>query len=323
MKLAFVGATGMVGREMLRQVEALHLNCEVVAFASEKSAGEELPFGGGTITVQALPAQWPQGIDYALMSAGGELSRRYAPQMAACGTVVIDNSSAWRQDPAVPLVVPEVNGGILRGARGIIANPNCSTIQLVHALAPLKPWGLKRVIVSTYQAVSGAGRRGVDALKAQEEGRDEPSPFPAPIHHNAIPHIGDLSDNDFTEEENKLNFEPQKILDLPDLQVRATAVRLPVPHGHSESVYVELERPLTASDLLKAWEAQLSLRYEEGVLTPLTHVQDSDTTFVSRLRLPSEREVMFWCVAHNLRVGAATNAARILHTHLTLNGGPA
>lgn len=321
MKLAFVGATGMVGREMLLRAETLPFDFEPLLFATAKSAGETFTLKGKTARVQPLPEVWPENIDYALMSAGSDLSKAYAPQMAATGTTVIDNSSAWRKEERIPLVVPEVNGALLKGYRGIIANPNCSTIQLVLALAPLIPWGLQQVVVSTYQAVSGAGRRGLEALQAEERGERAAGPFPGPIHRNALPLIGNLAENDFTEEENKLNFEPAKIMNLPRLQVRATAVRLPVVHGHSESVWLHTALPLSKEEAVTAWGRAENVTYTPDLVTPLTHAESSDLTFVSRLRVPAPCELMFWCVAHNLRVGAATNACRVLEKHVQLNHG--
>lgn len=319
MNIALIGATGMVGREMLRQLEKLPQTFSVTLFASQKSAGATLTYKNQSLTVQPLPEKWPDGFNYALMSAGGALSRSYGPKVAQSGTTLIDNSSAWRRHPEVPLVVPEINGHKLKGYQGIIANPNCSTIQMALALQPLRThFGVKKVIVSTYQAVSGAGMNGANALINEEQERACNTPFPSQIHRNVIPQIGDFNHLGFTEEEDKLMFEPTKIFDDPNLEVMATAVRVPVLHGHSESLWVELERPATQQQIIQAFEQGENLKWEPSLVTPQTHC-DSDLTYVSRLRCPKPTEVMFWCVAHNLRVGAATNACRILSHHLAQN----
>ncbi|MEK7703513.1 MAG: aspartate-semialdehyde dehydrogenase [Myxococcota bacterium] len=321
-----VGATGLVGREMLRVLgERGFPASKVVALASERSLGASVDFGDDEVPVNVATAQSFAGLDIVLMSAGGEVSRQLTPAAVAAGAVVIDNSSAWRMDPEVPLVVPEVNPGDVGGfrAKGIIANPNCSTIQMVVALAPLhRRATLRRVVVATYQAVSGKGKAAMDELGSQvsdlfNQRDSEPKVFSKRIAFNCLPHVDVFLDDGSTKEERKMVDETRKILHLPNLGVLATCVRVPVFNGHSEAIVAEFVDKLTAD------EARALLREAPGVFlmddpskalypTPID-ADGSDATLVGRVREdPSApNSLAFWCVADNLRKGAATNAVQI------------
>lgn len=325
-KVAVVGATGLVGREMITILEERGFPVsELVPLASPRSAGQTIPFDGKEITVQVASEERFKGVDIVLMSAGGAASELLAPAAAKAGAVVIDNSSHWRMTEGVPLVVPEVNPDDIAGykEKGIIANPNCSTIQMVIALAPLhKAAGLKRVIVSTYQAVSGAGKAAMDELSSQvsslfNQNDFEPELFTKQIAFNCIPHIDVFQDDGFTKEEHKMIFETRKIFHMPDLPVCATCVRVPVFNGHAESVLAEFESDLPVD------QAKSILRESPGLflqdvpgenLYPIQiEVTGSDATCVGRVRKDpsSPHGLTFWCVADNLRKGAATNAVQI------------
>lgn len=321
-KVAVVGATGMVGRKFLQVLEERKLPVsEYVLFASARSAGTTIPFMGKEYTIRELTdtAFDGLGVDIALFSAGGSTSAHFAPIVAASGAVVIDNSSQWRMDPDVPLVVPEVNPDAIQGykKKGIIANPNCSTIQ---AMVPLKPladaFGLKRVIYSTYQAVSGAGMKGFTDLENGLKG-EAPQKFPHPIAGNCLPHIDVFTDNGYTKEEIKMVNETRKILGLPDLRVTATTVRVPVFHGHSESINVEFEKPFELAEVRKLWEDMPGLIVRDDPANnvyPLARdAEDTDPVYVGRLRrdFSVDNGINFWCVADNIRKGAATNAVQI------------
>ncbi|MEG1523511.1 MAG: aspartate-semialdehyde dehydrogenase [Clostridia bacterium] len=321
-KIAVVGATGMVGRKFLQVLEERNLPAsEYILFASARSAGSEVTFMGKPYIVRELTetAFNGLGVDIALFSAGGSTSEKYAPIVAASGAVVIDNSSCWRMDPDVPLVVPEVNPDAIAmyKKKGIIANPNCSTIQ---AMVPLKPlavkYGLKRVIFSTYQAVSGAGLKGFLDLENGLKG-DKPVKFPHPIAGNCLPHIDVFMDNGYTKEEWKMIEETRKILALPDLPVTATTVRVPVFHGHSESINVELSAPFEVDDIRKLWAHTDGIVVQDdpanNVYPMAINAEDTDPVYVGRLRrdFSVENGINFWCVADNIRKGAATNAVQI------------
>ena len=321
-KIAVVGATGMVGRMFLRVLEERKLPAsEYFLFASARSAGTTVEFMGKKHTVRELTedAFKDLGVDIALFSAGGGTSKIFAPIVAASGAVVIDNSSTWRMDPEVPLVVPEVNAHAISQYKnkGIIANPNCSTIQ---AMVPLKPlavkYGLKRVIYSTYQAVSGAGMGGYSDLENGLKG-EAPKKFPHPIAGNVLPQIDVFLDTGYTKEEQKMIDESRKILELPSLRVTATTVRVPVFHGHSESINVELEKPFEVADIRKLWESTEGLIVqddpEKGIYPMPINAADTDPVYVGRLRrdFSVENGINFWCVADNIRKGAATNAVQI------------
>ena len=321
-RVAVVGATGMVGRKFLEVLEERQLPVsEYFLFASKRSAGKEITFMGKKHTVRELTDDAFQGldIDIALFSAGGETSRHFAPIVASTGAVVIDNSSCWRMDPDVPLVVPEVNPDAIPGykKKGIIANPNCSTIQAMVVLKPLSDaYGLKRVVYSTYQAVSGAGQQGymdlVDGLKGEA-----PKKFPHPIAGNCLPHIDVFLDTGYTKEEQKMIDESRKILSLPELRVTATTVRVPVYHGHSESINLEFERPFELSELRALLEKAPGLVVQDDVANnvyPMAiHAADTDPVYVGRIRrdFSVENGINLWCVADNIRKGAATNAVQI------------
>ena len=323
-KIAVVGATGNVGREMLSiLVERQFPISEVVALASTRSVGTDVSFGDGTLKVKALDYYDFKGTDICLMSAGGAISKEWSPKIAAQGCLVIDNSSAWRMDRDVPLVVPEVNADALHHIKkGIIANPNCSTAQLVVALKPLHDVAkIKRVVVSTYQSVSGAGKDAMDELFRQTRAVFVADPvevvkFPKQIAFNVIPHIDVFLDSGYTKEEWKMMVEVQKILD-PDIQVVATCVRVPVFIGHSESVNLEFELPITAEkarSILRAAPGCLVVdkREDGGYITPL-ECAGEDATYISRIRKDPtvENGLAMWVVSDNLRKGAALNAVQI------------
>lgn len=335
--VAVVGATGAVGREMVKTLEERAFPVKQLRlFASARSAGQEVTFFGEDITVEELGDEAPEGIDIALFSAGGSTSKAMGPKFAAAGAVVIDNSSAWRMDPKVPLVVPEVNpqdafDATRKSGVGIIANPNCSTIQLVVALKPLADaFGLERVIVSTYQSVSGAGQKGIDELSAQVVAlfNHKPAEVSALAHQiafNCIPAIGPFLDNGYTEEEWKLVRESRKILGLPNLKVSPTAVRVPVFSCHSESVHVTCGRKVTPKAAAAAFHNAEGIVIEdmpaEDVYPMPFPLGGSDDVYVGRIRQDPDDDhaLNFWVVADNLRKGAALNAVQIAET---LHEGP-
>jgi len=322
-----VGASGAVGEVMLSILaERGHPAGNVRAVASERSAGELVDYGNKQLLISDLAEFDFTTVDYALFSAGGSVSKQYAPQAAEAGAVVIDNTSAFRYDDHIPLVVPEVNAqaleGITRGA--IIANPNCSTIQMLVALAPIqRAVGIARINVATYQSVSGAGRRGLHELATQTAARlnfqaIEVSKFAQPIAFNVLPQIDDLLDNGYTREEMKMLWETQKIFGDPDVLVNATAVRVPVFYGHSEAVHVETREFIEIDEVRRLLRAAPGVELVEGQgmihATPVTHAAGKDPVFVSRLRrdLSHPRGISMWVVADNVRKGAALNAVQIM-----------
>src|SRR5712672_2915867 len=324
-KVAVVGATGNVGREMLDILAERNFPAdEVVAVASRRSMGQECSFGDKTLKVKALDHYDFSDVDICLMSAGGAVSKEWSPKIGAQGAVVIDNSSAWRMDPDVPLIVPEVNADAVAGFRkkNIIANPNCSTAQLVVALKPLHDKArIKRVVVATYQSVSGAGKEGMDELDRQTKAiyslqEAETKKFPKRIAFNVIPHIDVFMEDGYTKEEWKMMAETKKILD-PKIKLTATCVRVPVFIGHAESVNVEFEHPITvaeAHDILRSAPGCLVVDKHEpgGYVTPY-ECAGEDATYISRVREDAtvENGLTFWCVSDNLRKGAALNAIQI------------
>lgn len=325
-KVAVVGATGNVGREILQTLADRNFPVgEVVALASERSVGQQVSFGEDQVLkVQDLAKFDFSGTDFVLSSPGAKISAQFAPRAAAAGACVIDNTSHFRMDPDVPLVVPEVNPHHLAGWRkkGIIANPNCSTIQMVVALKPLHDLAkIKRVVVSTYQSVSGGGKEAMDELFTQTRAiyvNDpvEKKKFTKQIAFNVIPHIDSFMDDGMTKEEWKMVVETKKILD-PSIKVSATAVRVPVFIGHSESVNIEFENPITADEARKALRAAPGIsvvdhRVDEGYVTPV-EIAGEDNVFISRIREDStvENGLNLWIVADNLRKGAALNAVQI------------
>jgi len=325
-KVAVIGATGNVGREMLATLAARNFPAdEVIALASEKSVGKEVSYGDDDILkVQDLARFDFRGVDIALSSPGGKVSAEFSPKAAAAGCVVIDNTSHWRMDPDVPLVVPEVNPHAIAGytKKGIIANPNCSTIQMVVALKPLHELaGIRRVVVATYQSVSGAGKEGMDELFEQTRAiyvNDPVTPqkFTKQIAFNVIPHIDVFMDDGYTKEEWKMMVETKKILD-PKIKVNATCVRVPVFIGHSEAITIECEREITteaAREALRAAPGVVVIDHREpgGYVSPV-EVAGDDPVYVSRIREDAtvENGLSFWCVSDNLRKGAALNAVQI------------
>lgn len=325
-KLAVVGATGMVGRTFLKVLEEFKLPVkEYVLFASARSAGSKVQFMGSEHTVRELNENsFDEGFDVAIFSAGGGISKEFAPIAAAKGCVVVDNSSQWRMEPGVPLVVPEVNPDALKNHENIIANPNCSTIQ---AMLPLKAisdvWGLERVVYSTYQGVSGAGLAGwtdlAEGAKAFVNGTEYvPQKFDAPIFGNCLPHIDVFTENGYTKEELKMVKETRKILGLPELRVTATCVRVPVFVGHSESINIETKKPFELSEVRKVlaeFSPGLVVQDDPANLVYPTALDaaDKNEVFVGRIRRDEsiENGLNLWCVSDNVRKGAATNTVQI------------
>jgi aspartate-semialdehyde dehydrogenase len=318
MRVAVVGATGVVGTTMLRLLAEREFPArEICAFASERSAGRQLPDGR---TVQPLREETIQGFDIALFSAGAGVSREWGPRFVAAGATVIDNSSAFRRDPAIPLVVSEVNPHVLEGYHGLIANPNCSTMQLMVALAPIhRAAGIERLVVSTYQSVSGTGKAAIDELEAQANAalRDAPIPepeiYPEPIAFNVIGAAGSFADgDDHTDEERKMMFETRKILEDEAIGVAVTCVRVPVRVGHSIAVNVQTREPLGAAAARELLAAASGVSLADAVPTPLRS-EGRDEVFVGRIRDDEShpRALSLWIVSDNLRKGAATNAIQI------------
>ena len=322
--VAVVGATGAVGQEMVKVLEQRNFPIdELRLFASSRSKGKEVNFKGTKVVVEDLSEADFSGIQIALFSAGSKISKEYAPKFVEKGATVIDNSKAFRMYPDVPLVVPEVNPDDVKWHKGIIANPNCSTIQMVVALKPIyDKAGIKRVVVSTYQAVSGTGYKAISELeeevKAHVEGREyTPSVYPYQIAFNALPHIGPFEENGYTEEEMKMLNETRKIIGDPNIMVSATTVRVPVFRAHSESVTLETVEKITANkvrELLKNAKGIKVIDDPKENLYPLTlEAAYKDEVFVGRIRedLAFAKGISFWVVSDNLRKGAALNAVQI------------
>lgn len=317
--LAIVGATGMVGRTFLKVLEERNFPIEnLYLFSSARSAGSVVKFAGKDCVIEELTENsFDRDIQIALFSAGGSISEKFAPIAASKGVLVIDNSSQWRMDPNVPLVVPEVNPDAIKEHKGIIANPNCSTIQAVVPLKPLhEKYKIKRVIYSTYQAVSGSGLKGVKDLEDGIKG--EPNNFyPHPIAYNCLPHIDVFTDNGYTKEEIKMIDETMKIFNDYDIKVTATTVRVPVKNCHSESINVELEKPFELSSIvndLKNMDGVVVVDNPDKLEYPTAvDANGHNEVFVGRIRrdFSVDNGVNFWCVADNIRKGAATNAVQI------------
>ena len=319
MKVAVVGATGMVGNVMLNVLAERNFPVtELIPVASERSVGKIIHFQGKEFTVVGLSTAVEMQPDVALFSAGGATSLEWAPKFAAAGTTVIDNSSAWRMDPDKKLIVPEINAHLLTAEDKIIANPNCSTIQMLVALAPLhREYGIDRLVISTYQSITGTGVAAVQQLENEYENKQGEMAYPYPIHRNALPHCDVFQDNGYTKEEMKLVKETQKILDDNHIRVTATAIRIPVVGGHSESVNVELKSASSVVDIRQL------LHYSAGVVVqdnPETntypmpiYAEGKDDVFVGRIRQDFSQENTFnlWIVSDNLRKGAATNTIQI------------
>jgi aspartate-semialdehyde dehydrogenase len=322
--VAVAGATGAVGREMLKILHERKFSArEIRALASSRSAGSTVPFGDDELRVQELTEDSFADVDLALFSAGGDTSKKFAPIAAEAGCVVVDNSSAWRMDPEVPLVVPEVNPQALREHKNIIANPNCSTIQMVVVLKPIHDAvGIKRVVVSTYQAVSGSGQKAIDELQQQVRAlfnMQEPAceVYPHQIAFNCLPHIDAFLDNEYTKEEMKMVNETTKIMGDDSIKVTATTVRVPVFYGHSESVNIETMKKMTSKEarglLSQAPGVQVLDNPKENIYPLPIEAAGTDETFVGRIREDPTvaNGLNMWIVADNIRKGAALNTVQI------------
>ncbi|MEG0695874.1 aspartate-semialdehyde dehydrogenase [Algoriella sp.] len=320
MRIAVVGATGMVGRVILQILEERNFPItEIIPVASERSIGKTIEYKGEKYTIVSMQDAIEKRPDIALFSAGGETSKQWAPKFSEVGTTVIDNSSAWRMDADRPLIVPEINADILTTEDKIIANPNCSTIQLVMVLNPLhKKYGIKRVVVSTYQSVTGTGKDAVEQLNGEIEGRDVAKVYPYQIFKNAIPHC-DVFDEEtgYTKEELKLTREPKKIMRVDEMNITATAVRVPVQGGHSESVNIEFENDFDLTEIRQLLAKQDGVTLQDNPDTntyPMAfYSEGKDDVFVGRIRrdMSQPNTLNCWIVADNLRKGAATNAIQI------------
>lgn len=319
MKVAVVGATGMVGQVMLKVLEERNLPItELIPVASERSVGKKIKFKDKEFTIVSMDDAIAVKPEIAIFSAGGGTSLEVAPKFAEVGTVVIDNSSAWRMDPTKKLVVPEINANVLTKEDKIIANPNCSTIQLVMVLHPLnQKYDIKRVVVSTYQSVTGTGKAAVDQLNAEIKGESPEKVYPYQIFKNALPHCDVFADDDYTKEEIKLMKEPKKILGDDTFNLTATAVRVPVQGGHSESVNIEFENEFDLEEVRKILSETPGVTLQDDVKNnhypmPL-YSEGKDDVFVGRIRrdLSQPKTLNLWIVADNLRKGAATNAVQI------------
>jgi len=319
MKVAVVGATGMVGEVMLKVLAERNFPIsELLVVASERSKGKTLDYKGEPHTVITLEEAVAEKPDLAIFSAGGETSLLWAPKFAAVGTTVVDNSSAWRMDPNIKLVVPEINAHVLTKEDKIIANPNCSTIQLVLALAPLhKAYRMKRVVVSTYQSVSGTGVKAVQQMENEMAGVKAEMAYPYPIHRNALPHCDVFLENGYTKEEMKLAREPRKIIGDDSFAITATAVRIPTSGGHSESVNVTFEKDFMLEEVRQLLNESPGVIVQDNPDTntypmPL-YAHNKDEVFVGRIRRDETQanSLNMWIVADNLRKGAATNAVQI------------
>ena len=320
MKIAVVGATGLVGSKMLQVLDEQQVRIdELIVAASERSVGKEIAFQGKTYKVVSVDEAIAQRPNIAIFSAGASASRQYAPKFAANGTFVVDNSSAWRMEKDVPLVVPEINADTITKDTRIIANPNCSTIQMVMTLAPIhKAFGIKRLVVATYQSVSGSGLKGINQLDGEENGETVEKPaYPHQIYRNVLPHGGDFCANGYTTEEEKLVNETRKILRDNDIAVTATVCRVPTTGGHSEAVNVETLKPFEIEEVRRLLEAMPGVVVQDDPsrnLYPMAiEAYDKDEVFVGRIRRDYSvaNGMNLWIVSDNIRKGAATNAVQI------------
>tara|TARA_B110000037_G_scaffold10176_1_gene11133 strand:- start:6001 stop:6987 length:987 start_codon:yes stop_codon:yes gene_type:complete len=319
MKVAVVGATGMVGTVMLKLLEERQFPVtELIPVASERSVGKKVPYKGVDYSIVGLATAVEMKVDIAIFSAGGDTSLEWAPKFAEAGTVVIDNSSAWRMDPTKKLVVPEINASELTSEDKIIANPNCSTIQLVMALSPLhNKYKMKRVVISTYQSVSGTGVKAVQQLENEIKGIKGDMAYPYPIGRNALPHCDVFLENGYTKEEMKLAKEPQKILNDTSFAITATAVRIPTAGGHSESVNVQFETDFDLQEVRAILSQSDGVTVQDNTDTntyPMPiYAHGKDDVFVGRIRRDESQPntLNMWIVSDNLRKGAATNAIQI------------
>ncbi|MBL4624293.1 MAG: aspartate-semialdehyde dehydrogenase [Flavobacteriales bacterium] len=319
MKLAVVGATGMVGNVMLQVLAERNLPVDEYLFvASERSVGKEIQFNNKTYKIIGLQTAVDAQPEIAILSAGGDTSREWAPQFAAVGTTVIDNSSAWRMDETKKLIVPEINAEELTIEDKIIANPNCSTTQMVLALLPLhKRYGIKRLVISTYQSVSGTGVKAIQQMNNERAGKTGEMAYPYPIDMNCLPHGGDFQEDGYTTEEQKLVDETRKILGDNDMAITATVVRVPVSGGHSEAINVELKNDFDLNEVRQLLAQTSGIKVQDNTDVnqypmPL-YAKDKDEVFVGRLRrdFSQPNTLNMWVVADNLRKGAATNAVQI------------
>lgn len=325
MKVAVVGATGMVGNVMLKVLAERNFPItELIPVASKKSIGKLVSYQGKEYPVVGMQTAVDMKPDIAILSAGGDTSLEWAPKFAEVGTTVIDNSSAWRMDPDKKLVIPEINANVLSKEDKIIANPNCSTIQLLMVLAPLHAkYRIKRVVVSTYQSISGTGVKAVEQMENERNGKTGEMAYPYPIDQNCLPHCDVFMENGYTKEEMKLTLETKKILDR-DIKLTATAVRVPVKGGHSEAVNIEFENDFDLNEVRKTLHEMDGVTLKDNIDTnvypmPL-YAFDKDDVFVGRIRRDESQEntLNLWIVADNLRKGAATNAVQIAQ-HLVAN----
>ncbi len=324
--VAVVGATGLVGQKMLKVLEERNFPVKrLIPIASRQSAGEKIRFRGEELTVQPLSESVFDGVDYALFSAGAAISREFAPKAVAKGVTVIDNSSAWRMDPKVPLIVPEVNPHAVSAEDRLIANPNCSTIQMVVALKPLHDrFRIKRIVVATYQAVTGSGKQAVQQLHEELTSGTASNPFyPHPIAFNCLPHIDVFQEDGYTKEEHKMIFETHKIMEDDTIGVSPTAVRVPVLGGHSEAINVEFAHSFNLNEVYEILQQAPGVTVVDNPAQneypmPL-YAEDKDDVFVGRFRRdPSIRNGLnLWVVSDNLRKGAATNAVQIAELMIT------
>lgn len=320
MKIAVIGATGVVGSKMLQVLDEQNIiPDELIPAASERSRGRDIKWRDNILTVRSVKEALEERPDIALFSAGGASSREWAKSFTDAGCTVIDNSSAWRMKSAVKLIVPEVNGNTLTELDKLIANPNCSTIQLVHVLGPLhKAYGLKRVVVSTYQSVTGSGLKGIAQLDVERAGATAQDPaYPHPIDLNCLPHGGDFDENGYTSEEMKLVNESRKILGIADLKITGTVVRVPVKGGHSESVNISFKKKPDVAEIRRILSETPGIEVQDNPeknLYPMpVTAEDKDETFVGRIRIDESapNSINLWIVADNLRKGAATNSVQI------------
>ena len=325
MKVALVGATGMVGQVMLQVLEERSFPLtSLLLVASQKSIGQKRTFKGKELTIISLQEAVSKVPDLALFSAGGSVSKEWAPRFADVGTTVVDNSSYWRMSERHPLVIPEINGNVLTNDHKVIANPNCSTIQLLMALKPLHDeFGVKRVVVSTYQSITGTGVKAVKQLENETEGIKGEMAYPYPIHENALPHCDVFEDNGYTKEEMKLARETKKIMQDDSIEVSATAVRVPVKGGHSESVNVEFKRDFELSKVRQLLHEMPGVVVQDNIdvnTYPMPiYVEGKDEVFVGRIRrdFSQANTLNMWVVSDNLRKGAATNTVQIAEYLIT------
>ncbi len=324
MKIAIVGATGEVGRMMITCLQESGVKLDSLElYASARSQGTVLYFSDQPLKVQVLTEDaMLKHFDYVFFSAGAGIARTFAPIAAEASEIVIDNSSGFRREEEIPLVVPQVNGDLLEGYNGIVANPNCSTIQIVLPLAVLdKLFGLQKLVVSTYQSVSGSGHQGIVTLRKQRKGTPDKGIYPQIIDQNVIPQIGAFLDSGYCQEEEKMHQESRKILRLPELKVSATTVRVPVEYGHSVSVYAEFAREIELKEAERALsQAEGIMYYPNTYVTPLD-LGNSNDSHTCRLRLGTDgKSLAFWNVGHNVRLGAAANAVGIFLQHARFSG---